>query len=77
MKMSNKTYDVLKKISLMLVPLVTFITALTEIWGFKYGSAIGMTISAFAVFMGACLTISTKNYNKEYVDGFQDEFTEE
>lgn len=65
MKMSNGTYDILKKISLMLVPLVTLITALTEIWGFKYGSQIGATVSALAIFLGACLTISTNNYHKE------------
>ena len=44
--MSNKAYDILKKVSLMAVPLVTLITALTEIWGFSYGAEICATISA-------------------------------
>lgn len=44
--MSNKAYDILKKVSLMAVPLVTLITALTEIWGWQYGAEICATISA-------------------------------
>lgn len=65
MRMSNKTYDALKKISLMCVPIVTFITALTEIWGFGYGAEIAATVSAIGILLGACLEISSRNYVPE------------
>lgn len=65
MKMSNNTYDVLKKISLMLVPIVTLITALSEIWGFPHGAQIAATVSAIGICLGACLAISSKEYHKE------------
>lgn len=75
MTMSNKTYDILKKISLMIVPIVTLITALTEIWGFAYGAEIAATVSAVGVCLGACLAISSKNYKPddekvEYDEGY-------
>lgn len=65
MKLSNKTYDILKKISLMVVPLVAFISAITEIWGFSYGTEIAATISAVGTLLGACLTISTNQYQQD------------
>lgn len=63
--MSNKTYDILKKISLMAVPLVTLLTALTEIWGWSWGAEACATISALGIFLGAALEISTRKYQKE------------
>lgn len=68
MEMNNKTYDILKKISLMIVPLVTLITALSEIWGFPHGAQIAATVSALGVCLGACLNISTKHYNEGHGD---------
>ena len=65
MKMSNKTYDILKKICLMLTPLVTFILAMTDVWGFAWGAELAATISAIGVFLGACIDISCRNYKPE------------
>lgn len=62
--MSNKMYDILKQVSLMVVPIVTFLAALSKIWGWgELGTEICATISAFGVLLGALLNISTKNYN--------------
>lgn len=73
MKMSNKVYDVLKYIALILLPaLGTLYFALAKIWGFPYAAEIVGTISAVDAFLGALLKISTDNYNKE-----QEEQTEE
>ena len=63
MKMTNETYDALKKISLLIVPFVTFLAAVTDIWQMPYGTAICATVSAFGVFLGAALDISSKNYH--------------
>lgn len=66
MKLSNKTYDILKWIAQILLPAVgTLIFALSKIWGFNYATEIVGTISAIDVFLGALLGISSVNYNKQ------------
>ena len=66
MKLTNKAYDVLKYIALILLPaLGTLYFALAKIWGFPYAAEIVGTISAIDAFLGALLKISTDNYNKE------------
>lgn len=65
MKLSNKTYDVLKFIAQIVLPaLATLYSALASIWGFPYGTEIVGTISAVDIFLGALLGISTLEYNK-------------
>ena len=65
MKMSNKVYDVLKWVAMIVLPaLGTLYFALAGIWGFPYGEAIVGTISAVGVFLGALLGISTSQYKK-------------
>ena len=69
MKMSNKVYDVLKYIALILLPaLGTLYFALAKIWGFPYAAEVVGTISAIDAFLGALLKISTDNYNKGETD---------
>ena len=65
MKMTNQTYDILKKICLMIAPLVIFISAVTDILGLPWGSAAAAIVAAFGEFMGACLVISSKNYKPD------------
>ena len=65
MKMSDKTYDVLKWIALILLPAIgTLYFALSNIWGLPFGEQVVGTITAVDAFLGACLGISTKQYNK-------------
>ena len=65
MKMSNKTYDILKYITQIVIPaLGTLYFALAGIWGFPYGEQIVGTLTAIDTFLGVCLGISTKQYNK-------------
>ena len=62
--MSNKVYDVLKKVAQVWLPaLGTLYFALSQIWGLPYGEAIVGTITAVDAFLGAILGISTKIYN--------------
>lgn len=66
MKLSNKLYDVLKWIALVVLPaLATLYSALAGIWGFPYGEEIVGTISAVDIFLGALLQISAANYAKK------------
>ena len=64
-KMSDKVYDVLKWIALILVPAIgTLYFALAGIWGFPYAEAIVGTLTAVDTFLGAILGISTSMYKK-------------
>ena len=64
--MSNKMYDVLKWIAMVVLPAIaTLYFALAEIWGFPYGEEIVGTITAVDAFLGALLGISTVQYNKK------------
>ena len=66
MKLSNKTYDVLRWIADMVLPaLGTLYFALAGIWNFPYGEQIVGTITAVVAFLDVVLGISKKNYLKE------------
>lgn len=65
MKISNKTYDVLKWVAQYLLPASgTLYFALGGIWGFPYGEEVVGTITAVDAFLGVLLGISTAQYNK-------------
>ena len=67
--MSNKTYDILKAIALVVLPaLATLIIAIFKIWGLPYGAEIGATITAVATFLGSILTVSSAKYKSENKD---------
>ena len=69
MKMSNKTYDVLKWIAMVVLPAVaTLYAALSGIWGFPYGEQIVGTLVAVETFIGAVLQISNAQYKKTTVE---------
>lgn len=64
--MSNKTYDVLKKIAQIWLPAIgTLYFAVASIWGLPYSEEIVGTITAVDAFLGAILGISTAQYNKK------------
>lgn len=65
MKFTNKVYDVLKYIVLIVLPATaTLYTVLAGIWGFPFADAVSQTLAAIATFLGVLLGISTVNYNK-------------
>ena len=65
MKMSNKTYDVLKCVAMYLLPAAgTLYFALADIWGLPFGEQVVGTITAIDTFLGVILGISTSQYNK-------------
>lgn len=66
MKLSNKAYDILKYIALIVLPaLGTLYFALSKIWGLPYGEEIVGTITAVDTFLGALLGISTERYKRD------------
>ena len=65
MVFSNRTYDILKWVALVGTNAFSaLIITLGKIWGWSYSEAIAGTISAIGTFIGACLQVSSANYNK-------------
>lgn len=66
MKMTNKTYDILKFLAQIILPAAgTLYFALANIWGLPLGEEVVGTITAVDAFLGAILGISTAQYNKD------------
>lgn len=64
-KMSNKTYDVLKWLAMVVIPaLGTLYFALAGIWGLPYGEQIVGTLTAIDAFLGMTIGISSAQYKK-------------
>lgn len=75
-KMSDKVYDILKWVALILIPAIgTLYFALAGIWGFPYAEAIVGTLTAVDTFLGAILGISTSMYKKNQSES--NDFNEE
>lgn len=65
LKLSDKTYNVLKWIATYLLPcLGTLYYALSNIWNLPAGEQVVGTITAVDAFIGGILGISTIQYNK-------------
>ena len=62
--MSNKLYDILNKVSRIVVPVVSFLMAICTIWGLPYGEQITATATAFNTLLGGLLVISSSSYKK-------------
>ena len=64
--MSNKVYDVLKWIAMVVLPAIgTLYAALAGIWGFPYAEEVVGSILAVDTFLGVVLGISSVQYNKK------------
>ena len=65
MKLTNKQYDILKWIALIVLPaLGTLYFTLSTIWGLPYGDQVVGTITAVDTFLGALIGVSTSQHNK-------------
>jgi len=66
MMFSNKVYNVMKWIALILLPaLSTLIMSIGDIWVIPYKEQIALTITAVDTFLGAILAISSASYKGE------------
>ena len=64
--MNDKTYDILKRVALIIIPaLATFVNASGIVWGVPYTNEVTATITAFGVFLGAAIGVSSKNYEPD------------
>lgn len=61
--LSNKVYDVLKWVAILLLPaLGKCIEGIFGVWGIPYGPQIAETLEFVSVFLGAVLGVSTIRY---------------
>lgn len=63
--MSNKTYDVLKWIALVVLPAIAiFYESIAGIWGLPFAEQIPDTIVVVDLFLGTLLGVSSEAYKK-------------
>lgn len=69
MKLSNKTYDIIKWVVMIVLPALSALyVGLGGIWGWPYIEQVAGTISCITVFFGALLGISSASYKKSTLD---------
>ena len=66
--MTNKQYDTLKMIALILTPVLAFLASLTNIWHVPYAEQIVATLTALDTLIGAVVVIANKQYKGENGD---------
>jgi hypothetical protein len=67
MILSDRMYDVLKWITLVVIPaLTTAYVGLAAVWGWPYAEEVAKTSAVICTLLGALLGISTAQYNKDH-----------
>lgn len=66
MQFTNKVYDVLKWIVMIVLPaLAAFYGSLAATWGLPYVGEVVATINILSALLGTLIGLSTANYNKD------------
>ena len=66
MKLPDKIYDVLKWVTMIVLPaLATAYVGLAAIWGWPFADEVAKTTAVICTLLGALLGISTAQYNKQ------------
>lgn len=66
MQLNSKVYDILKWITMIVLPaLATAYVGLAAIWGWPYADQVAKTTAVICTLLGALLGISTAQYNKD------------
>jgi hypothetical protein len=60
--MTNKQYDTLKTVALILTPVLAFLASLVNIWGIPYGEQIVATLTAIDTLVGAVVVATNRKY---------------
>lgn len=64
MKMSNKTYDILKAVALTLPIITTFVIAIMKIWNIPYATEVALTLAALNTLIAELVKALSSAYNK-------------
>ena len=70
--MSNKTYDTLKMVALILTPVLAFCASLVNIWGIPHGEQIVATLTAIDTLIGAVVLVANKMYHGDNEEAEQE-----
>lgn len=62
--MSNKTYDIIKNISLFAAPVLVFVSAMVSIWNVPRAAEITATLAAVDTLLGGFVIVAKKIYDK-------------
>lgn len=66
MKLPDKLYDVLKWITMIVIPAcATAYVGLASVWGWPFADEVAKTAAVVCTLLGALLGISTAQYNKD------------
>ena len=66
MKLPDKIYDILKWITMIVLPaFATAYVGLAAIWGWPFADEVAKTTAVICTLLGALLGISTAQYNKD------------
>ena len=60
--MSNKTYDTIKNIALIITPVLAFLASMISIWNVPYGAELTATLTAVDALAGAIVIVAKKIY---------------
>ena len=64
--LSNKTYDVIKWIVVIVLPAITTAyVGLSAVWGWPYAEELAKTSAVICTLLGTILGVSTAEYNKQ------------
>ena len=80
MKISNRTYDILKWVALAVLPACeALILTVGKIWMLPYYAEIGATVAAVGVFLAAIIGVTSSNYyaEEDMHDMFSDQIEEQ
>jgi len=60
--MTNKTYDLIKNVALVVTPVLAFLASLISIWNIPYGAELTATLTAIDTLCGAIVIVAKKIY---------------
>lgn len=70
--MSNKCYDTLKFIQLLIPVVATFYVAIAAIWGLPYGDAVSSTAIAVEALISGVIKVASEIYHKKIAEESED-----
>lgn len=70
--MSNKTYDTLKNIALIIVPIFAWISSIVNICGVPYAETITAILTATDTMIGGLVIVAKQIYEKKESEGEDD-----
>ena len=65
MRLSNNTYDKLKPVCLILLPLLTVLATVVTIWNVPHAHEIAATVAAIDTLIGTILKFSSDSYHAD------------